>query len=81
MSTFDATGMPYAGISSFLSGSDDWFPWAFDAVFMTSTKTMKEMTATTEMAAAVPGEMVPQQGGGGGEGSGVGSGEAGHISD
>ena len=48
---------------------------------MTSTKTMKEMTATTEMAAAVPGEMVPQQGGGGGEGSGVGSGEAGHISD
>ena len=54
----------------------------FDAVllrcFMTSTQTMKEMTATTEMAAAVPGEMVSSLGGGGGEGSGVGSG---HISD
>ena len=48
---------------------------------MTSTKTMKEMTATTDMAAAVPGEMVTTLGGGGGEGAGVGSGEAGHISD
>ena len=72
--------MPYAGISSLLPGSDKWFPWAFDAFLLkfviTSTKTMKEMTATTEMAAAVPGE----SGGGGGEGSGGGSG-LGHISD
>jgi hypothetical protein len=75
--------MPYAGISSFLSGSDDWFPWAFDAVFMTSTKTMKEMTAAPEMARIIPREMFSPrtdggEGGDGGEGAGVGSV---HISD
>jgi len=42
---------------------------------------MKEMTATTEMAAAIPGGIGEGSGVGGGEGAGVGSGEAGHISD
>ncbi len=36
---------------------------------------MKEMTATTEMAAAVPGGIGEGSGVGGGEGSGVGGGE------
>ena len=53
--------MPYAGISSFLSGSDDWFPVAFDAFLlgwlMASTTATKEMTAMAVMAAEVPGEM------------------------
>ena len=79
--------MPYAGISSFLSGSDDWFPVAFDAFLlgwlMASTTATKEMTAMAVMAAAVPGEMASPRRtvvsrGGGGEGAGVGSG---HISD